>query len=767
MTTPTPSLPAGLLVGWKPEQTPSTSFGFARQHTDTAPPDTATTYTGEGHLMTIAPTGAGKGVGCVIPAIITHQGPVVVMDVKGENYAITHARRAKMGDQVHRIDPFGVTTHMPGTNDGDRSGFNPFDLLPYLSDDEDTACRALADLVISKNHHTHDPFWREAAVGVLAALIQCYRHLPPAQQSISAIARDLAIEIPGAFGIGHIDHQTAVESLLAADPDLAEALDALGCTPTDIWQHYTTTKRGADFRWNPGQDEVRDLLEEGLTQGLLQYPMGVEPEAVAEVVQQVLDDLVESTGHRTRFGARLSQKYPDILHHDTLLGQLWDALDTAKKTTQAHKTPGSYSAQWDPEDGVPDNYPLALHRAALHPSPACRSVAAQPASVDKTWGSILCVLRAYLSEFAGPAIARALGAGKSLDLESLWRGDAQSIYIVFPPTKIRSHANLFRCIVEGILAVLVARTHRTQHRTLLLLDEVAQLGTLPLLITATTLLRGYGVQVWTFWQDIAQLRANYPQDWPTIINNTKVLQIFGHATGALNRELADALDLHPNALTTLAADSLLAWIDTPTPTLLRRPVAHTDTVLRDHCAPGPFSPTATTAGPPPRLRHDSRTKPAQIAVIISPEKIAHLVYSSGQHPTPLSPEAPFALCLLNTPTLDTPIAIPTDPHIVLSADPAVLRTAIGTTPITTFDAEDAARLRTLLQCPTYTLPPIRPLHDQGDITTLDTQAGLSLPHTATAQDALRWLCALVDIGYGMAEEAALSSNPPTPPLFDF
>ncbi len=36
--------------------------------------------------MTIASTGAGKGVGCITPALLRHKGPVVVIDPKGEMY---------------------------------------------------------------------------------------------------------------------------------------------------------------------------------------------------------------------------------------------------------------------------------------------------------------------------------------------------------------------------------------------------------------------------------------------------------------------------------------------------------------------------------------------------------------------------------------------------------------------------------------------------------------------------------------------------------
>jgi type IV secretion system protein VirD4 len=33
--------------------------------------------------------------------------------------------------------------------------------------------------------------------------------------------------------------------------------------------------------------------------------------------------------------------------------------------------------------------------------------------------------------------------------------------------------------------------------------------------------------VFTFWQDLSQLKLLYPQDWPTILNNSGVLALFG------------------------------------------------------------------------------------------------------------------------------------------------------------------------------------------------------------------------------------------------
>ncbi len=74
-----------------------------------------------------------------------------------------------------------------------------------------------------------------------------------------------------------------------------------------------------------------------------------------------------------------------------------------------------------------------------------------------------------------------------------------------------------------------------------LLDECAQLGTLSVLRQAITLLRGSGLQTWTFWQDLSQLRQCYPEDWQSIVNNSGVLQVFGITNHGMARDWAELL----------------------------------------------------------------------------------------------------------------------------------------------------------------------------------------------------------------------------------
>lgn len=63
--------------------------------------------------MVIAPTGRGKGVGFVIPNLLTFKGSTVVLDVKGENFEKTARRRQEMGDDVIRFSPtdFAANSH--------------------------------------------------------------------------------------------------------------------------------------------------------------------------------------------------------------------------------------------------------------------------------------------------------------------------------------------------------------------------------------------------------------------------------------------------------------------------------------------------------------------------------------------------------------------------------------------------------------------------------------------------------------------------------
>ncbi|MCY1741012.1 type IV secretory system conjugative DNA transfer family protein [Ensifer sp. SL37] len=57
------------------------------------------------HCLLVAPTGRGKGVGFVIPNLLSYKGSAVVLDVKGENFESTARFRKSMGQTVYRFSP--------------------------------------------------------------------------------------------------------------------------------------------------------------------------------------------------------------------------------------------------------------------------------------------------------------------------------------------------------------------------------------------------------------------------------------------------------------------------------------------------------------------------------------------------------------------------------------------------------------------------------------------------------------------------------------
>src|SRR5690606_3287827 len=145
---------------------------------------------------------------------------------------------------------------------------------------------------------------------------------------------------------------------------------------------------------------------------------------------------------------------------------------------------------------------------------------------SETIGGIVAYAQEMLGFLRGDRVQASIGR-TSFDLDDVTTGAPLSIYLVLPPHMLESHGRLLRLWIGTLLSCMTRRRGRPQQPTLLILDEAAQRGELPQLRQAITLLRGYGVQTWSFWQDVSQLQLLYPRDWQTMVNNCSVLQCFG------------------------------------------------------------------------------------------------------------------------------------------------------------------------------------------------------------------------------------------------
>lgn len=123
-------------------------------------------YKGDRHLLTVAPTRAGKGTTQIVPNLLTYEGSALVIDPKGENAAITAARRHQMGQEVHIVDPWGVTQ----IDDLVLATFNPLDWLDKSDVDLTENAMILADALVESDGEK-DRFWDEEAKALLQGII--------------------------------------------------------------------------------------------------------------------------------------------------------------------------------------------------------------------------------------------------------------------------------------------------------------------------------------------------------------------------------------------------------------------------------------------------------------------------------------------------------------------------------------------------------------------------------------------------------------------
>ncbi|WP_339743726.1 type IV secretory system conjugative DNA transfer family protein [uncultured Rubinisphaera sp.] len=370
-------------------------FGFSKPEsqsslTGNSQPHT-TEYRGDSHLITVAPTGRGKGVSSIVPTLLDYPGSVIVFDPKGENMMTTRRRREEMGQRVIVFNPFNVLTD-------ETDSLNPLDLLQLDGADIESDAQMLAQMFATGNRFNRDPFWDNSACGILSGLIAYF-------------------------------------------------------------------------------------------------------------------------GSKADDSSRTVNAIHEQFHADDVVYQLAVLLDNHKNEM---------------------------------PQFAYREIAAFLQHPEKeTRPSVQSTVASYLKCLAGGKVPEVL-KHSSFSLQDFVDGEPISIYIIIPPSKLVSHRNLLRLLIATLLGAVLTRENRPEHATLFLLDEAAQLGHFPLLEQAITLCRGYGLKVWSFWQDLSQLKEHYPETWKSILNNCDIKQIFGISGMFMAQEWSSILEHDPRELLKLA-----------------------------------------------------------------------------------------------------------------------------------------------------------------------------------------------------------------------
>jgi type IV secretion system protein VirD4 len=149
-------------------------------------------YDGPAHLLTMAPTRTGKGVGTIIPNLLTADRSVICIDPKGENARIAGRARQTFGP-VHVLDPFRVT-------DKPSAAFNPLDALDPDGLDVAEDASTLADaLVYDEPGTAGEAHWNEEAKALIGGIILHVVASEPRDRRTLATLRDNLTMAPDAF----------------------------------------------------------------------------------------------------------------------------------------------------------------------------------------------------------------------------------------------------------------------------------------------------------------------------------------------------------------------------------------------------------------------------------------------------------------------------------------------------------------------------------------------------------------------------------------
>jgi type IV secretion system protein VirD4 len=137
---------------------------------------------GDTFAMVAAPTRSGKGVGIVIPNLLSWDGSAVVLDIKSENFFLTSGYRQAHGQLVYAFNP--------APSDYKTHRYNP---LHYISDDPNKRIDDIQKITsyLIPTPPGVDPMWssegRDLLFGVILAIV-CIDELP---NTFSEVLRQL------------------------------------------------------------------------------------------------------------------------------------------------------------------------------------------------------------------------------------------------------------------------------------------------------------------------------------------------------------------------------------------------------------------------------------------------------------------------------------------------------------------------------------------------------------------------------------------------
>ncbi|MFL6451381.1 MAG: type IV secretory system conjugative DNA transfer family protein [Bryobacteraceae bacterium] len=165
-------------------------------------------HNGPEHILAFAPTRSGKGVGLVIPTLLSWEESAVIYDIKGENYAKTAGFRSKNGHICFKFSP---------VEDGSSSRFNPLAEIRLFTPRDVSDAQNIADMIVRSGEDSPmERHWEDTAASLTTGMILHVCYSAATEGRVACLA-DLA----GQFTRPGIDFRETLNEMLSCPHDPA------------------------------------------------------------------------------------------------------------------------------------------------------------------------------------------------------------------------------------------------------------------------------------------------------------------------------------------------------------------------------------------------------------------------------------------------------------------------------------------------------------------------------------------------------------------
>jgi type IV secretory pathway TraG/TraD family ATPase VirD4 len=455
-------------------------------------------HDGPEHVIAVAPTRSGKGVGLVVPTLLSWRESVVVNDIKSELFAMTSGWRQSIDQRIIAFQPGGGADSCPFDT------WNPlFEIRPGAHGVDDA--QNISTLIVDPDGKGIDDHWRATAATLLTGmqLYVIWLHRTGALAPGAAVQRrnlQARLDMQMQEALKKKDRAIKNEDKQAAQNEI----EALELAQRAEWDELEQKLR--DGRIEAGEAHIDPF--NGKTPAerakscaeYTKFAMKEPPAYPVATISQIDTLLAEAGGPKHPFWARM------VAAGKELSAFVGADLSQLLKDQGAAPSKAIRDRHEDcNEGGKYHGWGAVIRQAAL-------DMMNRP---PEEAGSVLSTAKRMLELYRSPIVAKATSSS-SFSTHDLMDGDkVTSLYIITPP----SDKGRLRPLVRLLLNSIIRNNARTmeyeggrakqahKHRMLMMIDEFLSLGKLPLLQESLAYAAGYGIKYYLICQDMNQLQS--------------------------------------------------------------------------------------------------------------------------------------------------------------------------------------------------------------------------------------------------------------------